>query len=358
METKKYDVLVIGAGPAGASAAAEVARRNLRVLMVERKKIVGRPVQCAEYIPDPIVNKLNLGRESIVQKVRGMKTFLSNREIQEALSPGFMINRDTFDQSLVDGACSHGADILLSTKALSRTGNEVIVKSKNAPPSKIIASIIIGADGPLSTVGRWIDTVNQNLMAAVQVRVPLKHRLDFTEVYFDESIYGGYGWLFPKGNQANLGLAMKRKENKPPPLRQILDHFISQHVEEGKIEKKSSGLVTGWIPAEPLRKITKENILLTGDAAGHTHPITGAGIFPAIIFGRRAGKWASRALASHDLTLLNRYEREYLDLIGDTMQKAFIRRQFMEENWEQLDKILKFCWVAFDEYYSEVNFKP
>lgn len=70
-----YDILVVGAGPAGAAAARTAARTGVSVLLVERKNKVGLPVQCAEYIPAMLLGKLNLGREFVAQSVRGMKTF-------------------------------------------------------------------------------------------------------------------------------------------------------------------------------------------------------------------------------------------------------------------------------------------
>jgi flavin-dependent dehydrogenase len=281
-----------------------------------------------------------------------MITHLADRAIKETATPGFIINRDVFDQTLAKSACDNGAQILLSAKAISRNGTEVIIKTKDSGFITVSAKVIIGADGPLSTVGKWIGCVNQNLIAAVQVRVSLKHRLESAEIYFDADCYGGYAWLFPKDKVANLGLGMKKKNNAPLPFRQLLDRLISRRASEGKIIKESSGLITGWIPVGPLPKIVHKNIILAGDAAGHTHPITGAGIFSAVTCGHLAGKWAARAIDRQDLTVLHEYEKECFELFGDTLKRAAARRQLLEQNWDQLDKILKFCWIAFKEYYA------
>jgi len=344
----------VGAGPAGASAAAAAARRNLRVLMVDRRKIVGRPVQCAEYIPAPLLGELNLDRSYVVQPVRGMKTFLAGCEVKETRSPGFIIHRDRFDQALVQAAGDRGIQIMLHTKAVSRDGNHVVIKTNGGPPVKITAKIIIGADGPLSTVAGWIGAARPDLIGAVQVRVPLKQPLEFAEVYFDKSFYGGYAWLFPKGDRANLGLGVKKNGDHPLPMGRLLASVLSRCTHAGKIESNPSGLITGWIPAGPVAKTVHDNILLAGDAAGHTHPVTGAGIFPAVIAGRMAGTWALRALEANDLNLLHHYEVEYLDLFGDSMQRAVNRRKLMESRWNDLDNILKSCWVAFKEYYAGI----
>jgi len=350
-----YDIIVVGAGPAGASAAAEAARRKARVLMVEKSPVVGIPVQCAEYIPAQLVGELNLNKSYIVQSVRGMRTYLGKRIIKESPIPGFMIDRKRLDQMLVEEACREGADILLATKALSRNGNEVTLQPKSGLITTITAKIIIGADGPLSTVGKWINAVNRDPMPAVQVIVPLLRRQEFTEVYFDPEIYAGYAWLFPKGNQANLGLGMKKTTDSPAPLGKLLEKLLVRLTAKGKIENKPLERISGWIPCNVLEKIIEENVLLTGDAAGHTHPITGAGIFPAITCGRMAGKWAARAIAEDNLQLLAQYKNEYDDLFGDSMNRAVDRRRLMESQWHRLPEIIEHCWVVFKEYYVRTD---
>lgn len=355
MKTHKYDILIVGAGPAGSATALTAARKGLRVLMVERRARVGTPVRCAEYIPAPLLGEVDLGRHFVVQAIRGMRTFLPGGEIKKMLAPGFTIRRDNFDQTLADAAREAGVEILLSTRALSRNKNEVFLKGKNGLPLKVKPTVIIGADGPRSTVGRWIGIVNRNLIPAVQVRVPLIHRMEYTEVHFKKEIYGGYGWLFPKGHEANVGIGMKQEKGKREPISHVLKRFVSRLSEEGKIRGETLGNVAGWIPAEPVRKVIYENIMLVGDAAGQTHPITGAGVSQAVICGRMAGNWAARAVEEGDLGLLSEYEKEWRDLFGDTLKRAFTRRQLMEKEWDRLEEIIKYCWIAYREYYNTLT---
>ena len=75
-----YDILVVGAGPAGSSVALEAAKNGADVLLVEKKKNVGVPVQCAEYIPKLLLNEINISQKSVVQDVYGLKTYLLNDE--------------------------------------------------------------------------------------------------------------------------------------------------------------------------------------------------------------------------------------------------------------------------------------
>jgi geranylgeranyl reductase family protein len=343
-------ILVVGAGPAGTCAAARAAREGLKVLVVERRAIVGVPIRCAEYIPAPLMGELDVDRRFIVQSVRGMRTMLPGGEVRETRAPGFMIRRDLFDQALAREAERKGAAILVSARAISRDSDTVLVKEKGRL-SQVKAEVIIGADGPCSSVGRWIGVVNQNLIPAIQARLPLVSAMAFTEVYFHRDIYGGYGWVFPKGQEANVGIGVKKRETGGPSIRDLLDVFVSRLTKEKKIQGRPLGLSAGWLPAEPVRNVTRDNILLAGDAAGQPNPITGAGVPQAVICGGMAGKWAARAVKAGDMGLLSEYDKEWQGLYGDSLSRAFERRQLLERKWDRLEDVIKYCWIAFREYY-------
>jgi flavin-dependent dehydrogenase len=233
---------------------------------------------------------------------------------------------------------------------LAGQGDLVLMKGSDGALSEVKCRVIIGADGPHSTVGQWIGSLNGDFIPAVQVSVPLVRPLDFTEVYFDSKFYGGYGWLFPKGSEANVGLGMKEKGDGAG-LRDTLARFLDRLQGEGKILGSCPRWTAGWIPISPVREIVKGNVILAGDAAGHTHPITGSGVFQAVSAGRMAGRWAAKAVAEGDFTLLHGYEEEWRDLFGETHERGYRRRVFMEKEWERLGEILPSCWAAFREYY-------
>ena len=134
-------------------------------------------------------------------------------------------------------------------------------------------------------------------------------------------------------------------------IRDNLDYFLQGLEAKGRIGEVT-GYTTGWIPAESPRKITRDNIMLVGDAAGQGHPITGAGVSRAVLCGKMAGKWAAEVVSKNNPDLLVEYENEWMDLYGDSQERAFRRRELMENNWNDLDKIIRKCWVAFEEYYK------
>jgi flavin-dependent dehydrogenase len=283
-----------------------------------------------------------------------METIFPDGGIKRIRSPGLMIRRDLFDQSLARAAQAEGARLLASTRPLRMEEGALVVRRGGETQEKrVAANVIVGADGPWSTVGRWIGSENRNLLPAVQWRVPLTSPMEHTEVHFHEGFYGGYGWLFPVGREANVGLGRKRRNKQDERIGKVLERFVSRLAEQGKIEPRPIRTTAGWIPAEPARKVTKGNVLLVGDAAGHTHPMTGAGVSHAVIGGRMAGKWAARAVEREDLSLLGVYEEEWHELFGDAQERAHRRRKSLEENWDCLETAVRTSWVAFREYYAD-----
>ncbi len=348
------DIAVIGAGPAGSSAALSAARKGARVLLVERKKVVGVPVRCAEYIPRALSGDLPFrDRNFICQPIKGMMTILPNGKTKWTGAPGLMIHRERLDQLLLNAALDEGAEVMLGSRAIAREGNTIALKNSTNSLVKVRAGVIVGADGPHSTVRKWMGIPGPQLIPAVQVKVNLVRPMEQTEVYFHQRIYGGYAWVFPKGEEANVGLAIAQGSRCSTSMRAGLEWFLEFLKGAGKVKGDAIGLTAGWIPVCPVKGSVKENMVLVGDAAGHTHPITGAGVPQAVLCGGMAGRWAARAVVQGDLTLLKEYETDWREDYGDRLEWACKRRRLLETNWERLEDILPRCWVAFREYYEK-----
>ena len=353
MKSITCDILIIGAGPAGSSAAIAAATKGMDVLVVEQRAEIGVPVQCAEYIPAPLVGQLNLGTGFVVQKVSKMRTILPDGSATDMAAPGFMIERDRFDQTLAGQARKLGAKFLLSARAMELTEEgHAVIRERTGKTATIAPRVIIGADGPRSKTALWCGAPDRNLLPAAQFKMALCGPMNHTEVHLSPHIYGGYGWLFPKGGAANVGLGMKRDHSHPGRIYNLLSEFTEQLKKEGKIKGDPFGSTAGWIPARPLEKAVYGNILLTGDAAGHAHPITGAGIFTAVSCGRMAGTWAAKAVETKNLGILIKYDREWRELFGHTLMRAHNKRLLMEEEWDRFHQIIKSCWIGFREYYK------
>ncbi|BCS95765.1 geranylgeranyl reductase [Desulfoluna limicola] len=352
MVIHRYDILVVGGGPAGASAASAAASRGMRVLVVDKRTVPGRPVQCAEYIPAQLARDIAIPKEAISQVIRFMKTTLPDGTISKIRAPGLMIHRERFDTFLMDEAVNKGAHLLTGVRAESLHSNLVRLRTREGREEYVHAEVVIGADGPRSLVGQWIDETVSDFVYAMQVRVRLARPMDATEVYFDRKFYGGYGWLFPKNGEGNVGVGIKPHDLSGWPLSKALESLVNDLESKGKIMRPYHALAGGLIPVKPVGQIVKGRFALVGDAAGLAHPITGAGIAAAVISGRMAGSWASETVRNDDLSILNQYTKELAGYLGRALGHGRKRRCFMEDKWMELDTIARFCWPGFKEYHA------
>ena len=352
MITPEYDVVVIGAGPAGASAAAAAANLGANVLLIDYKLIPGTPVQCAEYVPRTVRQYISLPPEAVVQKIDTLITYINNDLVSTLSGPGYILDRSIFDLSLVQDAIESGADIWTGTKAISKTNGGIVVSRIGKENLEIKCKVIIGADGPKSIVGKWMNSENKNFMIGLQYRLPLSKHQTSTDIYFEPEYVGGYAWVFPKGEYANIGIGVNIEyRNK---LQLFLKNFITFLMERGIIaDDRPIFKTSGLIPVGgPLEVTQRDNMLLTGDAAGHTHPVTGGGIMNAIVAGRMAGETAAQAVINNDLSLLTNYPPQWQSFLGRYLKKATEQKIEMDQNWtnhpQQFEDLIRHTWISFN----------
>jgi digeranylgeranylglycerophospholipid reductase len=350
-DLRTCDVLVVGAGPAGSAAARAAARQGVSVLLAERRRRVGVPVRCAEYLPLPVGKYLDLSNPAImVQPVRAMRTFLPGADPKENLFPGAMIRRDRFDQELARQSVEAGARLVTGLQVYRRTPEGIRAWDGHREVT-IRSRVIVGADGPCSQVARWMGQSPGPFLVAAQVSLKLSRPLDHTQVYFHPEIPGGYGWVFPKGDRANLGVGLEAGQSGI--LIKILNGFKRERMEEGLVEAAEKPAGGGLVPVGGLRDLWQENMILAGDAAGTCHPISGAGVGNALISGELAGEAAAAAVIRGASGPLETYRDELQDLLGPSLSRAAAKRQRMIRDWNRTDfvALIKKNWIAFKEYY-------
>lgn len=349
-----YELIVIGAGPAGSSAARAAAQRGAKVLLVDRRQRVGIPVQCAELVTQWISRHASFNARAITQSVEGMIIHLPDRTTFKMKNPGYMLDRSLFDKELATSAILAGAEVSPGTIALESSSEGVLIE-RGSEKEWVRTTAIIGADGIHSTVARWAKQPSLKQMVALQYEVVLFETQSHADIYFHPDYEGGYAWVFPKGNTANVGIGVT-----PPRaslLPDLLNRFLNQLRDSGKLPRIEVVSKTGGsIPCEPREQTVFGNILLAGDAAGHAHPITGAGIFNAVIGGAIAGKIAAEAIIQGDLGRLKNYETECREAFGNSLQYGFLKRNFLEEHWNKnevdFNELIQKTWVGFKEYYQ------
>ncbi len=350
------DVLVCGLGPAGAIAAAAASKAGLSVLAVERNAKAGLPVQCAEFVPAMIGSDVPSVRPAKVQTIRRMLTYVGNDAAKETHDfNGVMIDRARFDADLVESATAAGAKIRFATPVRSVSASGVV---HLACGTAIGAKVIIGADGPRSIIGQAIGCANGDLVETRQITVEMLVPHDATDIYLNPDIVGGYGWLFPKGRLCNLGLGVIAGER--PLLKPALAGLHARLIEEGRVGKDIKAHTGGAIPVGgvkgPAGTLAGRSVLLCGDAAGLTNPVTGAGINAAAISGKLAGECAA-AIVDGDADAAEDYAAEIEAIFGRSLALAKKRRRQLLDcytgNKKPHERQLRDGWIAYPQYWSD-----
>jgi geranylgeranyl reductase family protein len=351
----RVDVFVLGLGPAGASAAAEAARRGASVLALDRKREAGRPVQCAEFVPAMVGIDVGNLAGSVRQSIRAMTTFVEDDAPDEQRNfPGQMLDRAAFDAALVADAEQAGAQcrLGLSTRSVSPAGAVQL-----SDGSVVEARVIVGADGPRSLVGNAIGQVNTALVETRQITVPLLAPHRATDIFLSADIPGGYAWLFPKGPVANLGAGVDPVHRAR--LKGIVERLHATLSQSGRVGRDVLGLTGGLIPVggmlEPFGLLADRLVLLAGDAAGLTHPISGAGIAAAVHSGRLAGQAAGAWIAG-DRAAGTDYQDELTSVFKHALDRAVRRRAELSRAYaggaRPGKRALRQGWIAYPEYWA------
>ena len=262
------DLLVVGLGPAGASAAAVAAKAGIRVIAVDRRRVAGLPVQCAEFVPGPLASAVDDLAQTTRQAIGAMHTQVGKGPAHRTPEfCGAMIDRARFDQMLVAAAVKAGASVVNFGASVAAVDEFGALLSDGR---RIDCPIIIGADGPRSLVGKAIGSINHELVETRQITVRLHKPFAATDIFLSPDYRGGYAWLFPKGDVAHVGLGLDpdiRRELKP-----LLGKLHATLVEMGRVDVGVLSLTGGAIPVGGLLRahgrIGDRAVMLAGDAAG------------------------------------------------------------------------------------------
>ncbi len=355
-ERRAVDVLVVGLGPGGAAAAGRAAAAGASVLAIERKQRIGEPVQCAEFIPAP------LGRwaqdEGVLrQHIEGMKSFLPSGAFEHSPFPGLMVDRAHFDRALARRAREAGAEILTGVRltGLDACARTAVLRLADGASATIAYRALIAADGPHSPVAHLAGLPALAVVHTRQYTVELLQPYADTDIWLSDEFPGGYGWLFPKGPVANLGIGADR--HFEDDLKAPLDRLHARLVARGLVGREILSRTGGAIPVGGMRaSLVVESVLFVGDAAGLTHPVTGAGIAAAVESGECAGRAAARFARTAEEAVLTGYDEDMRDQYGVTLERAAARRRDLERHWRtpsaQDDCTLRRGWIAFPEYFA------
>lgn len=293
-----YDVIIIGAGPAGSAAASALAREGRSVLVLE-KEIHPRHKSCGGGLSARLLPFLDADlKELIEREIRRIVFRLRQKEVSSSsVDPvAYLVMRPRFDAYLVEKARKAGAEIRENAPMRDwceiPDGVEVHHRA-----GRDTASFLIGADGATSRVARKLHPLwKKHLAFAVEAEAPLQSREE--TVWIDLAVPRGYGWIFPKASGAAIGIAdFKSKVEKPQGLYR---DFLKRHPllsDEGSIAPNGATIPIYRRASPPL---AQGRVLLVGDAGGLVDPLFGEGIFYAIRSGQMAAQAVVAALTGRD----------------------------------------------------------
>ena len=346
---KDYDVIVVGAGPAGSIAAKYAVRNGASVLMIEKRQEIGVPVRCGEGIAKRWLDSLGIepSKTWIANEVDGARIFspkgnvLVVDEKHAGNEAGYVINRDLFDMALAKDAARAGAEVLVKTSAteLLFEGKKVVgIKVRSfGEEMELRCDVVIGADGYESQVGRWagidtnltpndVDTCYQYTLVGVDID------RRFNDFYCGSIAPGGYIWVFPKSSDtANVGIGhqLSKVEHPGDPKRR-LDIFIGKHPElkKGYPIREIAGAVS---ICAPIDRTVADGVMLVGDAARQVDPVTGGGVFHGCLAGSIAGKVAAEAVAANDPSaeFFQRYEKGWRAVLEEKLYRNWMAKEKM-----------------------------
>ncbi len=292
----KAEVLVVGAGPAGLSAAISAAKGGKKVVIIDKKEEIGKPVQCAEGIGSYLLEYLpfEFPKEFIEAKISGMYFWTEEKEIKKvgSIYEGYTINREKFEKWLAKKAENYGAKILLKNEFNGLEEGDDYIEAWS-DKENFRAEKLIAADGAESGVLKSLRLFKEECIAKVinfeMKNVDLRFK-DMEQVFITELAPLGYGFIFPlSGRRANIGLGTAdRNIDLEKNFEEFLEiPVIKKQIKNAEIVKDKSGSVT--IDYHVNGFTVGDKILLAGDCANQNLKPFAEGILPAVICGYIAG---------------------------------------------------------------------
>ncbi|MEE1927263.1 geranylgeranyl reductase family protein [Streptomyces sp. TRM 70351] len=315
-----WDVVVVGAGPAGASAAHAAAVAGCRVLLLEKAQLP-RYKTCGGGIIGPSRDALPPGVELPLQdRVHAVTFSLDGRFARTRRSRRMLfglVNRPEFDQALVEAAQKAGAEL--------RTGATVARVEQHGPavPDRrtvavvlsggetVLTRAVVGADGSASRIGAHVGVRMDQVDLGLEAEIPVPKTVaeDWAgRVLIDWGpLPGSYGWVFPKGDTLTVGVISARGDGAA--TKRYLEDFTARLGLAGFEPRVSSGHLTRCRADDS--PLSRGRVLVCGDAAGLLEPWTREGISYALRSGRLAGEWAARIAGASDAVDARRQALNY-----------------------------------------------
>jgi digeranylgeranylglycerophospholipid reductase len=333
-----YDVIVVGAGPAGSAAAAECARLGLSTLCIEEHGAIGYPVQCAGLLSTAAFEECRVSDQSVLNRVRGAKIITAagtELRIDAKKTKALVVDRGVLDREMADAAACAGSDFRVKTQVFAVRDNHVCTRGVYGS-QEFGFNVLIAADGPRSTIARLLGMERAlTYLAGIQADLPGTCDPQFVEIYPDASPEF-FGWSIPTG-PGRIRVGLCGSSDIPERFRTFLRRFGSS----------STHLVTGTLPLGLMKRTYGQRTLFVGDAAGFAKPTSGGGIYTGVRSARHAAAVAAEACNTGVFTdaVLAGYEARWRADFGTELDAGYrlfsLRQKLTGEDMEALLVALK-----------------
>ena len=271
-------ISIIGGGPSGAYLAG-LLKDKARIF--EEHKEIGKPIQCSGILTGSIKELVPLKKEFVVNKIKRIELISPNNRYEFKLKEEeVIVDRAKFDSFLVERAEDKGVEVLRDHKLKDfRIDNNIDLDFGD---KKVQTDVLVGADGVNSLVGRKIGLRNEKFKTGHQYRVKGNYDKEKYQVYFFNK---GFGWVVPETETvARVGVVSEGS------VKEIFDSFMDKlKISQKDFIESQSGIIPMY---DSKRKVSKGNVYLVGDAAGHVKATTHGGI----VYGMRGAKVLAKVL--------------------------------------------------------------
>jgi geranylgeranyl reductase len=347
-----YDAVVVGGGPAGATAAAELAAAGRSVLLLDK---AGRIKPCGGAIPPRLLADFAVPHDLLVARIKAARMIApSSRTVDMPVGEGFvgMVDRDSFDEWLRVRAATAGAERITGTfEAVDRDpdGSAVVCyrTARGGPLERARAKLVIGADGARSAVARQCLPGAEKVKCVFAYHEVIEAPATASDAYDSrrcDVFYQGelspdfYAWVFPHGQTASIGVGSAEKGYS---LRQSVARMRARSGLDACRTIRSEGAP---IPLKPLHRWDNgRDVLVAGDAAGVVAPASGEGIYYAMTSGRGAAEAGLAFLATGDARALRGARRSFMRAHGRVFWVLGMMQYFWYGSDKRRERFVKIC---------------